>query len=165
MVNKTRINIVVALGAKTRAIGKGPDLLWRISDDLKRFKELTTSHPIIMGRKTYESIGRPLPNRTNIIITRNAAYTATGCLVCPSIEEAIKQASAIAPREIFATGGGEIYVQALPFTDRIYATIDESEAKGDVFFPDYSAFKKIIKKEERTDEKTGLKYTWLDLER
>ena len=163
---RPKISMIVALGAKTRAIGKGPDLLWRISDDLKRFKELTTGHPIIMGRKTHESIGRPLPNRTNIIITRNATYTATGCLVCSSLEEAIKQASAIDSSEIFVIGGGEIYAQALPFTDRIYATLVESEATGDVFFPDYySAFKKVLKKEERFDEKTGLKYSWVDLER
>lgn len=166
--------MVVAFGAETRAIGKGPDLLWRISDDLRRFKSLTTGHAIIMGRKTYESIGRPLPNRTNIIVTRQAEYAAPGCVVCPNIDEAIRRAfeteraSLHAPeaQEVFICGGGEIYTQALPLTDRIYATLVESDTAGDIFFPEYvSTFTNVLRKEEHFDEKTGLKYTWIDLEK
>ncbi len=170
---KTRptVSIVVAITNKKRSIGKNGDLLVRISDDLKRFKALTVGHPIIMGRKTYESIGRVLPDRTNIIITRNPELKVPGAFVVSSLDEALEKAAIEemtgknVNKEIFVIGGGEIYAQALPRTDRIYLTIVESNAEGDVFFPDYGEFNKVIKREDRLDEKTGLKYSWIDLER
>ncbi len=164
-VTKAKISIVVALGKNTRAIGKGPDLLWRIGDDLKRFKTLTTGHPIIMGRKTFQSIGRALPNRTNIIITRDVNFKAENCVVVYSVEEALVEAQKVEQTEIFIIGGGEIYTQALPSVDKLYLTLVESDAEGDIFFPEYIEFVKEIFREERKDEKTGLSYTWVDLER
>ncbi len=160
-----KISIVVGIIEKTRAIGRGSDLLVRISDDLKRFKSLTTGHAVIMGRKTYESIGRPLPNRTNIVITRNPDFKPEGVIMCGSLEEALAKAREIENEEIFVMGGGEIYKQALPFTDKIYLTLFKTEAEGDIFFPDYSEFTKETFRENRKDEKTGIEYVWIDLER
>ena len=174
MMTKPKISIVVAITSKNAAIGNGGKLLVHISDDLKRFKQITSGHAVIMGRKTYESIGRPLPNRTNIIVTRNAGYLAPGCIVCTSLDEAlqrafeVEQAGAHAPetREVFLVGGGEIYAQGLPSVDRLYLTLVESDLEGDVFFPEYKKhFTKVLKTEDRFDEKTALKYSWIDLER
>jgi dihydrofolate reductase len=163
---KTRptVSIVVAITGEKRAIGKDGGLVVRISDDLKRFKALTLGHPIIMGRKTYESIGRALPGRTNLVVTRNAGFAAPGTISCSSLDEAIEKASA-EDTEIFVIGGGEIYAQALPKADRLYLTAIEGRNEGDVFFPDHSEFKKVMKREDRVDGKTQLKYSWIDLER
>ena len=141
---KPRISIIVALSETTRAIGKDNDLLWKIPEDLKRFKSLTMGHPIIMGRKTFESIGRPLPGRTNIIVTRNKGYVVPGATIVSSIEEAIAYAKNIDIQELFVIGGQEIYTLALPYTDRLYLTLIQSDLQGDVFFPDYSEFTKQI---------------------
>ena len=177
---KPKISIVVAVTKKDAAIGNGGKLLVHISDDLKRFKALTLGHPVIMGRKTYESIGHPLPERTNIVITRNPDFKAAGVIVAPSVEEAIERGREVSRSdlkseersdlkdsdEIFIIGGGEIYKQGLPYTDKLYLTIVDSDAQGDVFFPDWRKdFTKEVFREERIDEKTGLKYTWIDLER
>lgn len=174
-----RISIVVAVTKKNAAIGNGGKLLFHISDDLKRFKAITKGHPVIMGRKTFESIGRPLPERTNIVITRNPDYKAEGVIVVSSLENALKKANGIerlnlkseerfnlVHGEIFIIGGGEIYAQGLPYTDKLYLTLVESDAVGDVFFPDWRKdFTKEVFREERFDEKTGLNYTWVDVER
>ncbi|TSC84612.1 MAG: dihydrofolate reductase [Parcubacteria group bacterium Gr01-1014_17] len=179
---QAKISIIVAVGKNNRAIGKTGALLWRISDDLRRFKELTTGHPIIMGRKTFESIGKALPNRTNIVITRNPDFkharrggVAEGVIVASSLENAIGLArsdlesgkrSDLKDPEIFIIGGGEIYQQALPLADKLYLTLVESDAEGDTFFPDWrNDFTKEVFREERIDPKTGLKYVWVDLER
>ncbi|MEO8637969.1 MAG: dihydrofolate reductase [Candidatus Taylorbacteria bacterium] len=170
---KPKISIVVAITRKNAAIGQGGKLLFRIPDDLKRFKAITRGHPIIMGRKTFESIGRPLPERENLVVTRNKDYHPEGVIVLHSIEEAIEKAREIenqsgndnGRREIFVIGGGEIYKEALPFVDKLYLTLVESDAEGDVFFPDHSDFKKETFRENRSDLKTGLHYTWIDLER
>jgi dihydrofolate reductase len=165
------VSIVVAVTSKNAAIGNGGKLLVRISDDLKRFKAITSGHAIIMGRKTYESIGRLLPDRTNIVITRDQNFTVDGALIAHSVQEGIEKAwaaesqSSNIKKEIFVIGGGEIYKQALPFTNKIYLTLVESSLEGDVFFPDYSEFTKVIQKEDRTDDKSGLRYSWIDLER
>jgi len=166
MDKKPKISIVVGITRKNASIGNGGDLLFHISDDLKRFKNITKNHPIIMGRKTFESIGRPLPDRTNIVVTRNRDFKAEDVVVVNSLEEAIEKASEYDGNEIFVIGGGEIYKQALPLTDKLYLTIFESDSEGDVFFPDWKPYlKKETFREERFDEKTGLKYTWIDLER
>ncbi|MES2216578.1 MAG: dihydrofolate reductase [Patescibacteria group bacterium] len=168
---KVKVGIVVAITSKNAAIGNGGKLLVYISDDLKRFKAITTGHAIILGRKTYESIGRLLPGRPNFIVTRNIGFQVPGAIICTSIEDAIAKASKAElaspteKKEIFLIGGGEIYRQGLPFTDKLYLTLVESDAEGDVFFPDYSEFKNVTFKEDRVDEKTGLKYSWIDLER
>lgn len=160
---KQRVSIIAALGATNRAIGRNNDLIWKISDDLKRFKALTTGHPIIMGRKTYESIGRPLPNRTNIIVTRDRTYKKEGCVVVHSLEEALSAGAALDTDEIFIIGGGELYAQALPHTDRLYLTLVHSNESGDVFFPPYEMFTNIVEKEDHSDHTPP--YTWVTLEK
>ncbi len=160
---KPRISAIAALNKRDRSIGKNNELIWKIPADLQRFKRLTTGHPIIMGRKTFESIGRALPNRTNIIVTRNPGYKVEGCIVCDSIEAALDIARARDSEEIFIIGGGEIYKAALPFTDRLYLTLVDSAESGDIFFPDYSQFAKVIESEvSATDEP---RYEWVTLER
>jgi dihydrofolate reductase len=160
---KPRISMVAAIGAQNRVLGKGNELIWKISDDQKRFKHITTGHPIIMGRKTYESIGRPLPNRTNIVITRKTDFTPEGIRVVHSLDEAIAEANLIEEEEIFIIGGGEIYKEALPVTDRLYLTLVHEEKDGDVFFPDYSAFQTALSREEHLESDPA--YTYVVLEK
>ena len=126
------VSIVVAI-AKNNAIGKNNQLLWHLPKDLKHFKDITSGHTIIMGRKTYESVGKPLPNRRNIIITRQN-ISIDGCEVVNSIDQALK--SSAGEDEIFIVGGAEIYNQALSLTDRIYLTIVHHNFDGDTYFPD-----------------------------
>lgn len=161
-----KTSIIVAVQSRDNAIGRNTgELLFRISDDLKRFKSLTIGHPIVMGRKTYQSIGKPLPNRTNIIVTRNNDFKAEGCITVNNLEEAIKKGGEI-DSEIFIIGGGEIYKQALPYADRLYLTLVDSNETGEVYFPEWRGeFKKELSREERFDEKTGLRYEWVTLER
>jgi dihydrofolate reductase len=157
-----RISIIAAVG-KNRELGKNNELIWRISPDLKRVKELTTGHPIIMGRKTFDSIGRPLPNRTNIVISR-AQVCIEGCLVFDTLEKGIEAAKAIDTKEIFIFGGASIYEEALPFTDRLYLTvIDAEDPEADTYFPDYSEFTKIISKENHPEQEPP--FTWYTLEK
>ena len=163
---RSKISIIAAIG-KNRELGKDNKLLWHIPDDLPRFKKLTFGHPIIMGRKTFESIGRPLPNRTNIVVTRDYSYEVEGVIVVHSIEKAIEIAKGIenlpAGGEIFVIGGGQIYEQALPFADRLYLTIVDAQAEADTDFPDYSEFKKTISEEAK--EENGLKFKYVILEK
>ena len=159
---KARVSSYAAISKKARAIGSKNGLLWKIEGDLPRFKKLTTGHPIIMGRKTYESIGRPLPNRTNIVITRNPDFKPDGVVVVPSIDEALKAAIENDGEEIFVIGGGKIYKEALPFVDRLYLTIVHDEPKADTFFPDYSEFKKEIFREEHPEHNPPFTYITLE---
>lgn len=165
---KTRVALIAALGASTRAIGKNGALLWHIPEDLKRFKALTSGHPVIMGRKTWESLperARPLPNRTNIVVTRDARYAALGAIAVNSLEAALAAAaSATGASEIFVIGGGELYAAALPLASRLYLTLVDSAAPGDTFFPSYeSESTKILS--DQSGESNGLRYRFLDLER
>jgi dihydrofolate reductase len=156
------VTIIAAIG-HGRALGKSNDLLWRIPDDLKRFKALTTGHPIVMGRKTFESIGKPLPNRTSIIITRDPNWHFEGVITAGSIEEALEKARLL-DSAIFVVGGGQIYEQAVPFVDRLCLTLIDATKDADIYFPAYeSAFTKITYHEDREHE--GLKYRWVDLAR
>src|ERR1700733_12355263 len=128
---KPRICIVVAIG-KNRELGKGEKLLWHIPDDLKRFKALTLGHPIIFGRKTFESVlgynkGKPLPGRTNIVVTRDANYSYEGAVVAHSLEEAIEKASEIDSEEIHIGGGANLYEQVLPKTDKLFLTLIDDD--------------------------------------
>jgi dihydrofolate reductase len=136
-------------------------MLWHIPAELKRFKEITTGHTIIMGRKTHESIGRLLPNRTNIIITRDTEYKVDGAVIVHSLEEAIEKAQAIDSKEIFVIGGGQIFNEAISLADKLYLTIVEGNFEGDVYFPDYSHFSKQIFK--LPQESDGYKYTFIEL--
>ncbi len=124
---------IIAAVARGGVIGGGNTLLWHISEDLRRFKAITDGHAVIMGRLTFESLGRPLPNRTNIVITRNGEFRAEGCLRAESIEQAIEMAGP--EQEAFIIGGGQIYRQAMPLADRLYITYVDAEYEGDTFFP------------------------------
>ncbi len=127
-----QLSIIVAV-AENGAIGCHNKLLWHISEDLKRFKRLTSGHPVVMGRKTFESIGRPLPNRQNIVITRNPDLRIEGVDVVGSIEEAIKLCDP--NEEVFIIGGGEIYRQAMHLAQKLYLTMVYQSPEGDTFFP------------------------------
>lgn len=156
------ISLVAAMDEK-RGIGKDNKLLFRIGEDLKRFRSLTIGHPVIMGRKTYKSIGKALPGRTNIVVTRNTNFQMQGCHVCHSLEEAIEYAASLDPEEVFVIGGGELYRQALPLAGRLYLTLVHASRVADTFFPDYSAFTRIISKEEKKLD--GLHVVFLTLGR
>lgn len=156
------ISMIAAIASGNRALGKDNKLIYRIPEDLKRFKQITSGHPIIMGRKTFESIGQPLPNRKNIIITRDQEYFAEGVAVVHSLEEALREAQG--DDEVFIIGGGQIYQEAISLADKLYLTIVEGNPEADVFFPDYSEFKKKVWESEE-QESNGFKYRFLELER
>lgn len=160
---KARVSIIAAIG-KNRELGKAGELIWRIKEDLQRVRKLTTGHPLIMGRKTYESIGRPLPKRTNIVVSREGK-SISGCEVFTTFEDALFFGHHIETEEIFIFGGAQIYTNALSFTDRLYLTcIDAEDVDADVFFPEYEkGFTKKISEEVR--EENGLTYRWVILER
>ena len=128
------ISIIVAI-ARNGVIGGDNRLLWHISEDLRRFKALTTGHPVVMGRKTWKSLGRPLPGRTNVVLTRQLDFAPEGAVVVHSLEEAVRM---FPPQEeVFIIGGGELYAQALPLADRLYITTVEADYEGDVRFPEW----------------------------
>ena len=129
------ISVIVAV-ARGGVIGSENRLLWHISEDLKRFKSITTGHPVVMGRKTWESLGRPLPGRRNVVITRQSDYRAEGAETVGSLAEAV--AFFPVEEEVFVIGGGEIYRQAMPVADRFYLTEVEADYEGDTFFPEWS---------------------------
>lgn len=151
------LSIIAAIG-DNRELGKDNKLLWHIPEDLKRFKTLTAGHTVIMGRKTYESIGKPLPNRTNIVITKDNTFTAPGCIITHSLEEAIKQSS---DTETFIIGGASIYQQAIDRADKLYLTKVKGTFDADTYFPDYSRFSTVVSKEEKHDD--TYTYTFLEL--
>lgn len=126
------VNLVVAVG-QNNEIGYQNQLLWHLPKDLKHFKELTTGHPIIMGRKTYESIGKPLPNRTNIVVSRQNDWFQEGILIVGTIKEAVKFAKKI-DEEVYIIGGGSIYEQTLELADKIELTLVEGTFEADTFF-------------------------------
>lgn len=128
------ISLIIAV-AENNVIGKDNQLIWRLSDDLKNFKRLTSGHSILMGRKTYDSIGKPLPKRNNIIITRNKELYQEGCLTAYGLHEAITIAEQLEGNgEIFVIGGANIYNQALPLVDKVYLTKVHAKPEGDAFF-------------------------------
>ncbi|MEK7075276.1 MAG: dihydrofolate reductase [Patescibacteria group bacterium] len=157
------ISLIAAI-SENRVIGKDNDLIWKISKDKKRFRDITKGHPVIMGRNTYKSIGKALPNRFNIVITRNMDYTLPDAAVAHTLEEAIRLAkdSGVGSEEVFVIGGAQVYAEALPFADKIYITIVHKTAEGDTYFPAYeNIFKKVVF--EETDEENGIKFTFKDL--
>ena len=160
---KPRISAVAAITANDRGLGKDNELLWKIPDDMKHFKALTLGHPVISGRKNFESMGRALPGRMNIIVTRDKDYRKENCVIVHSIEDALEKAKQLDDGEIFIIGGGEIYKAALPHADRLYLTVIEGEREADVFFPDYSEFTKVVSEEKKEHE--GIPYSFVTLER
>ena len=160
------ISIIVA-ASENGAIGKDNQLLWRLPEDLKRFKRLTLNHTMIMGRKTFESIGKPLPGRTSIVITRQQDFQPEGVIVVDSLEQAIKEAENRGDNETFVIGGGEIYKQALSLSDRIYLTKVHTKMEGDTFFniPNETEWTEISQIHFPSDEKHQFSFDFIDLEK
>ncbi|WP_373513388.1 dihydrofolate reductase [Persicitalea sp.] len=160
------ISLIVA-AAENGVIGRDNRLLWRLSDDLKRFKRLTIGHPIIMGRKTYDSIGKPLPGRTSIVITRSQDFSAEGVLVGHSLEEAIEEAKTLGAEEIFIIGGGEIYKEALArkLANKIYLTRVQTKIDGDTYFiiPNLFDWEIIENDLHPADERHDYPFQFVDL--
>lgn len=144
---------LIAAMAKNRVIGKNNDLIWHIPKDLKRFKALTLGHPIVMGSKTFASLGnKPLPRRTNIVVSRNPDISVDPALLCSNLEDAVK----LAKKEdsvVYIVGGGEIYRQALAFADAMELTILDKDFEGDTYFPQWDNQKwEEVSSEEVTDD-------------
>jgi len=158
------ISIIVA-ASENNVIGKNNQLIWHLPADLQHFKKITMGHTIIMGRKTFESIGRPLPGRVSIIITRNKNFTANGCIVVNSLEEAIKKADH--QKEIFIIGGAEIFNQSMTIAQKIYFTHIFHQFDGDTFFPKIDEKLWKMTKEERfdADEKNKFSYSFCEYEK
>lgn len=158
------VSILVAK-SKNDVIGKNNQLPWHLPADLKHFKDLTMGHHMIMGRKTFESIGKPLPGRTSVIITRQKDYKAPGCIVVSSIEDALK--ACVNDDEVFIIGGGEIFKETMNTADKIYLTEIGEEFEGDVFLPKIDLLKwKLIQKQTfKPDEKNKYGYCFCEYER
>ena len=158
------ISLIAAMD-KNRVIGKGGKLPWNLPADMKYFKDKTLGKPIIMGRKTYESLGKPLPNRKNIIITHDQDYKAEGCIVVHSAEEALKAAEG--NEEVMIIGGSQIYKELLPKANRMYLTIVDADFEGDTFFPEYDVkeWKETAYEEHERDAENQYNYTFLILEK
>ena len=145
------IRLIVAISTN-RCIGKNNTLVWKLPSDLKRFKQITSGHTVVMGRKTFQSIGKPLPNRRNIIITRDLGFGAEGCEVVNSIEEALLLSS----EDCFIIGGSEIYKQTIDLADKIYLTLVHEEFDGDSFFPEIpNNFREVYREDFGADEKNN----------
>lgn len=160
------LSIIAALG-RNRAIGYQNQLSWRLPADLQRFKQLTLGHHMLMGRKTFESIGRPLPGRTSIIITRQTDYAAEGCLIAHSLDDALVMAKARGEQEAFVIGGADIYAQALSRADRMYLTFVEAEPEADAFFPafDETSWETIEEVSFTADEKHAYAMKFITLQK
>lgn len=162
------ISIIAALD-KNRLIGSTKGLPWYLPADLVHFKKVTLGKPVIMGRRTHETIGKPLPERKNIVLTRDEDFRAPGCIVVHSTEEALRKAAEHPPAggEIMIIGGGQIYKEFLPLTDRMYLTLIDHEFTGDVYFPefDWNEWREVKREEHEPDSKNPYKYTFVTLER
>ena len=157
--------IQIAAIGKNRELGKGNELVWKFEDDLKRFREVTKGHPVIMGKKTFDSIGRVLPKRVNIIITRDTNFRQEGVVVVHSVEQALHTAKNLGADDIYVIGGGEIYRQTLPYADRLDLTIVDAEDKNaDIFFPEFEKDFALVSEEEPREE-NGIRYQWRIYER
>ncbi|MDP2804693.1 MAG: dihydrofolate reductase [Gallionellaceae bacterium] len=144
------LSLIVAM-AKNRSIGINNTLPWRCPEDLKHFKALTMGHHMIMGRKTFDSIGKPLPGRTTVIVTRNTKLKVESCLVAHSLEQAI--AACTVDNEIFIVGGADLYTQALPLVDKLYITEIQQDVEGDAHFPAFDKSQwQLVSKEVRSQE-------------
>ena len=151
--------------AENRVIGVNNTLPWRLPDDLKHFRRLTTGHPVIMGRRNYESIGKPLPDRANIVVTRNPNFRAPGCVVKHSLDEALSPNGNAA--EIFIIGGAEIYRQAFDRADRLYLTLVHAQVDGDRYFPDFDQrqWRETSRERHEADDRHPYPFTFLAYDR
>ena len=159
---------IIAIVAANDVIGLNNQLPWHMPADLKRFKQLTMGHHLIMGRKTFQSIGKPLPGRINVIVTRNVDFNPDGVAIARSVDEAISKAEAAGDSEIFIGGGAEIYAQTLHRADRMYITRVHAEPEGDTFFPEFddvNEWKLVDAEHFESDEKNKHPYSFLTYER
>lgn len=156
------INVIVAM-ARNRVIGINNTLPWRLPADLQHFKALTMGHHLIMGRKTYESIGKPLPGRTTVIVTRNADYRVEGCLTATSIDAAIAACGGDA--ELFFVGGAELYAQVMSSADRLYLTEIQADFDGDAHFPDFDRSTWVETERQENINPDGLGYHFVTYQR
>ena len=156
MLHGKTITIVAAL-ARNRAIGLDGAMPWHLPRELKHFKDTTMGKPIVMGRKTHESIGRALPGRQNLVVTRNAAFSAAGCDVAGSLDQAVARANG---DEVIVIGGGELYSRALPVADRMVLTLVDCEPEADTWFPEWSEadWRRTDSRREAADEKNPHAY-------
>lgn len=158
---------MIAAVAKNNVIGKDNKLLWKLSDDLRRFKRITSGHAVLMGRKTFESLGKPLPNRTNLVVTRDENFAAEGTHVFNQINEALEYARSEGEEELFIIGGGEIYQMMLPAANKMYLTKVHTQPEGDTFFPEIHDEEWDVINEEahKADNRNEFDFVFLDLER
>ena len=159
-----KVNLIVAM-AKNRVIGIDNKMPWHLPADFAWFKKHTLGHPVIMGRKTFESIGKPLPGRRNIVVSRNRQWRADGCDVFSSLESAF--ASGITGEQIFVIGGASFYQVALPMTDRIYLTEVDANPPGDTYFPALNSaeWKEFSREHREADDKNAFAMDWVILDR
>ena len=160
-----KISLIVAM-ASNRVIGLNNKMPWHLSADLKKFKKITMGSPVLMGRKTHESIGKPLPGRINIIVSRNPEYRQDGCLVFNDLKTALNKTCESAD-EIFVIGGSDLYETMLPIADAIYLTIIDREFQGDAFFPelDLNYWSEVEREDIIDDPDAGFSYSFLKLEK
>ncbi|RDB07290.1 dihydrofolate reductase [Runella aurantiaca] len=160
------ISLIVA-AAQNGVIGRDNQLIWHLPDDLKQFKRLTTGHPIIMGRKTFDSIGKPLPNRTSIVITRNREWQFEGVIIVNSVNEAIEAARQTGTDEAFVIGGAEVYKMTLPVANKIYLTEVKAEFEGDAYLniPNKEEWREVSRVSHATDEKHAIAFDFVELVR
>ena len=158
------ISIIVAI-AKNGVIGDKNTLLWHLREDMIHFRTITSGHPVVMGRKTYDSIGRPLPKRTNVVITRDTELQIEGCTMAHSLTEAVEMFDS--SEEVFIIGGAQIYNQAMPLADRLYLTIIDKEYEGDSSFPeiDYNSWQQISCEKFERGEAFEYPFSFITLER
>jgi dihydrofolate reductase len=159
-----KLSLIAAM-AENRVIGHENRLPWHLPADLQHFKAITLGKPVLMGRKTWESIGRPLPGRTNIVITRDAGYVAEGCVVAHSLEEAVAAAGEAA--EVMVIGGAQLYRQALPLADTLYLTLVHAEIQGDTRFPAWQPgeWRETARIDHEADDRNPHAYSFITLER
>ncbi len=160
--------ILIVAKAKNNVIGKDNQLIWKLSADLKRFKNLTTGHHILMGRKTYESLGKPLPNRTHLVITRNPEFTVPeGHYVFSSVEDAFIFSNKVGADELFVIGGGQIYAETINLCDRLEVTEVETSPEGDTFFPEIDPiiWEEKGREDHPADEKNEYPFSFVTYEK
>jgi len=160
-----QVSAIVAV-SRNGIIGLNNQLPWKLPADLAYFKRVTQGHHILLGRKNYQSIGRPLPNRTNLVLTRDSQFSAPGCTLVHSMEQALEIASLAGETELFVIGGAEIYALALPWTTRLYLTRIEEDFSGDVALPNLgTGWKEVWKESHDPDERNPYSYSFLRYER
>ena len=165
--NMKPIISAIAAMAENRTIGNKNQLPWHLPEDLKHFKSITSGHAVLMGRRTYDSIGRPLPNRTNIILTRDINFVAPDCVIASSIDEALSTAKDLGTDEIFVIGGAMIYRQLLPIINKLYLTIVHHKFLGDAHFPEINEneWREISRETHDSDASNAYAYSFIVLER